>query len=792
MKHLSLNSLNVKIGVLLWFVVHAVLIALGVSVPWKMNSDLYSILPDSSETKNVSAAEKKLSARTMRNISVLVGHENFEVARAAAVALDSLLKENASLEETRLFVDENSLNETRSFFYKNRYLIQGKPVREAVATGNLESLKNKALQKIYGSFSMSDLNRLDEDPFLLGESSFDYFANHSPLMSGSFEILDGVLAATDSGMTYVMWSAVLSENVSAMASDGHVLERLNGVLDSLKQANAGLTFAKSGAMFHSYESSGMAKSEIAWISGVSITLILLLLLFVYRSPLPIVATVSTIALSAFTALSFTWFVFEDIHVFTFVFGTTVIGVSIDYAVHFFTSLKSGKCNVRSIIFKGLLLGFLTTELSYLALTFAGFPLLRQMAVFSMVGLLSSFLSITLLFHAVFDKRDSSETIANVPTNLPLAIPERFLKWYSVLPQKGVRWALIVFALALIPGLGMLCVHTDLESLYSMSPESKAAESLAARLNNLGVSSNYFIVEGSSEEEVLEREELLSERLGLAESDSLLQSHLALSNFIPSAKTQLATSASIKRLLLDSANLPVPAVQSYLAEIGVQKDSQFVAGFSPSQITPASLSEKLPPTLRLILQMLWIGPVETSTGTQFYSAVLPLHVSAQFDAQKIAGDMPHVYAVNKIKNVNASLTKISRMSLALVGIAYLVVFLVLVAVYKLSVALKIIRTPVLSSLFVAAFFGYAGIDFNFFAIVGVILTLGIGIDYALFFWEGGRNNLVTVLAVMLSAMTTLISFGSLVCSAFVPVSTFGFAVLLGIACCFLLSPLSGKR
>ena len=791
MKRLNLNSLNVKTGVLLWFVVHAVLIALGVSVPWKMNSDLYSILPDSNETKNVSAAEKTLSARTMRNISVLVGHENFEVARAAAVALDSLLKENRSLEETRLFVDENSLNETREFFYKNRYSIQGAPVREAIAAGDLESLKNNALQKIYGSFSMSDLNRLDEDPLLLGEASFDYFANHSPLSSGSFELRDGVLAATDSGITYVMWNAVLSENVSAMASNGHVLERLNGVLDSLKQANAGLVYAKSGTMFHSYESSNKAKSEIAWISGVSISLILLLLLFVYRSPLPIVATVSTIALSAFTALSFTWFVFENIHVFTFVFGTTVIGVSIDYAVHFFTSLKSGVRNVRSVIFKGLLLGFLTTELSYMALTFTEFPLLRQMAVFSMVGLLSSFLSITLLFHAVFDKRNQPEKKVSA-TNLPMLIPERFLKLYSALPPKGVRLVLIVFALALIPGLGMLHVHTDLESLYSMSAESKAAESLAARLNNLGVSSNYFIVEGSSEQEVLEREALLSARLGQAEQDTLLQSHLALSNFIPSAKIQQVTSASIKRLILDSANVLHPSVQSYLKEIGVQNDSLLVAGFSSEKTVPASLSDKLPSTLRLILQMLWIGPIQTDSGTQFYSAVLPLHVSAQFDAQAVAHDMPHVYAVNKIKNVNSSLTKISRMSLALVAIAYLVVFLVLVAVYKLSVALKIIRTPVLSSLFVAAFFGYAGVDFNFFAIVGVILTLGIGIDYALFFWEGGRNNLVTVLAVMLSAMTTLISFGSLVCSAFVPVSTFGFAVLLGIACCFLLSPLSAKH
>ena len=84
------------------------------------------------------------------------------------------------------------------------------------------------------------------------------------------------------------------------------------------------------------------------------------------------------------------------------------------------------------------------------------------------------------------------------------------------------------------------------------------------------------------------------------------------------------------------------------------------------------------------------------------------------------------------------------------------------------------------------------DFNFFAIVGVILTLGIGIDYALFFREGGRDNLTTTLAVILSATTTLVSFGSLVFSEFTPVKTFGLSVLLGILCCFLLSPLSAKR
>ena len=60
------------------------------------------------------------------------------------------------------------------------------------------------------------------------------------------------------------------------------------------------------------------------------------------------------------------------------------------------------------------------------------------------------------------------------------------------------------------------------------------------------------------------------------------------------------------------------------------------------------------------------------------------------------------------------------------------FIILVVVYKFTDALRILRAPILASFFVASAFGYLNMEFNFFAIVGVILTLGIGIDYALFF------------------------------------------------------------
>lgn len=797
--------LSAKTGIILWVAIHAVLIVLGLSVPWKMDSDLYSILPDSNEIKNVSAAEKVLSARNMRNITVLVGHENFDVARSAAVALDSMFKGDSSFEETRLFVNENAMNEMREFFFKHRYTLQGRTIREMLANGDFESLKNRALQKIYGSFSMADLNHLDEDPFLLGDAAFENFVQNSPMSLSRFAIRDGVLYATDSNATYVMWSAVLSEKVPSISSEDHVVARLNHVLDSLKMTQPGLLVAKSGVPFHSFESSDRAKSEIAWISGVSIVLILLLLLYVFRSPVPILATLSTIAVGIFTALAFTWFLFGNVHVFTFVFGTSVIGVSIDYAVHFFVHRKAGVRNVRSNIIKGLLLGFLTTELSYVALSFADFSLLRQMAVFSMAGLLSSFLTITLLFHAAFENAIVSgegSAAKSVPANLPTQFPKVFLNAYAKLPKWGFRLMLVLFVVALLPGLKQLHVHTDIGNFYTMNDEIKASEALTSKLNNLGVAPTYFIVEGNDGIEVLENEEQLTERLNQAEKEGLVKSYLATSNVIPPEKYRIEQYVTFWKLFFvkwsllnkffeNKSVLIKPNVRDYLTEIGVENDSAFVASLDLSNnitMIRSFENDSLPQTLRSILQMLWIGNV----GDKYYSAVLPLHVSDKFDAQKIAEGLPGVHVVNKMQNINNALTKISHVSLKLVGVAYAIVFLILIIVYKFKDAVRIIRAPVLASLFASSVFGYAGIDFNFFAIVGVILTLGIGIDYALFFKEGGRSNLTTALAIMLSAATTLISFGGLVCSAFVPVHTFGLAVLLGISCCFLLSPLSDKR
>ena len=208
-----------------------------------------------------------------------------------------------------------------------------------------------------------------------------------------------------------------------------------------------------------------------------------------------------------------------------------------------------------------------------------------------------------------------------------------------------------------------------------------------------------------------------------------------------------------------------------------------------QKNPAALfggiseNQELPMQFKNLKEMLWIGEI----NGKFYSAVMPLHLSEEFNAENFEDTENGIFAVNKMKTINSALTELSVSALALVAFAYFAVFFILSFVYTWRDSLRIVRAPILACLFTLSMLGYLEIPVNFFAITGLILVLGIGIDYSLFFKDSADHSDSTAFAVLLSTLTTLFSFGTLSLSSFVPVSVLGLTVLLGISACFLLSP-----
>jgi predicted exporter len=79
--------------------------------------------------------------------------------------------------------------------------------------------------------------------------------------------------------------------------------------------------------------------------------------------------------------------------------------------------------------------------------------------------------------------------------------------------------------------------------------------------------------------------------------------------------------------------------------------------------------------------------------------------------------------------------------------------------------------------------------NLFSLLALVLVLGIGINYTLFFSNPRGTPLTSMLAITLAMMTTLLTLGMLVFSATQAISSFGIVLVSGIFTAFLLAPLA---
>ncbi|MGF1754610.1 hypothetical protein L4C33_13545, partial [Vibrio makurazakiensis] len=127
---------------------------------------------------------------------------------------------------------------------------------------------------------------------------------------------------------------------------------------------------------------------------------------------------------------------------------------------------------------------------------------------------------------------------------------------------------------------------------------------------------------------------------------------------------------------------------------------------------------------------------------------------------------------------------------LLCIALVAIFVVLAIRYGWKHSVKMILPSLIAGIAALAVTTLLGSSLNLFNLLGLILILGIGIDYTLFFSEQKQSH-STLLAITLSALTTLLSFGLLALSQTHAIHSFGLTVLTGIFVAWLLAPIANQ-
>ena len=129
-----------------------------------------------------------------------------------------------------------------------------------------------------------------------------------------------------------------------------------------------------------------------------------------------------------------------------------------------------------------------------------------------------------------------------------------------------------------------------------------------------------------------------------------------------------------------------------------------------------------------------------------------------------------------------LTGLLALAVAVIAVMYLWRF-------RLPHGLICLVPTVLSLATGIAALGYSGHNLNLFSLLALILVLGIGINYTLFFTNPRGTPTTSMFAIFMAVVTTLLTFGMLVFSATQAISSFGIVLSFGILTAFLLSPLT---
>ena len=760
-----------------------------------VDSDLFNLMPKSISMASVKKADDKMMAVTSQNVFILAANEDFSKAKGVAEKVYASLAGSPNFESLTLYSDVGSMSEITDFLYKYRWNLIDEKTADQILSDDAAAgdFALNALSQAYSGFTMLPLDNIESDPFLLTEYNLQNYLNAVQNAGTAMSVKDGVLASKFEGKWYVMIRGILSQRGSKLASKNNAITEIYAACHTAV-AGDDTSFVFSGTPFHSHESSNSASREITLIAVISMLAVIILLIFIFRSIKPLLFSVGSIVLSVGIAFAATLAVFHKMHVITLVFGTSLIGSCIDYSLHFFThwagnkNLKSGE-EIRKHIFSGLLMAIISTGICFAILLFAPFTILKQMSLFCLTGLVSSFLT-TLALYPYIKLPEVRGKVRFTST---------FAKLVSKLEQKWVGRS-VILALFILSLLLLIVFHknikikNDLLTLYDMKGRLLEDEITASQVIQY-TPGGWYIVSGENEEALLQNEEELRKDFEALTAGGV--GYVSTSNFVPSMAVQEKSRAACKKLL----ELAVDQLEALGFD---EEEAQEFAGKMEAEFAASAddyvLMEKgnVPDFIASAIASAWLGEIDG----KYYSVVLPVKVTDYTNYRSLAKEDKGIYFISKSQDISADLDKLTIMVLKFFVVAYVIMFIMLKFFYSWKQALKIISVPFLIILVVMAIFAAFKINMEFFSVTGLILVFGLGLDYIIYMMEnekrknaaGEAEDNIKVLepfATMVSFVTTIISFGALALSSFKPVHLIGLSIFIGLFTAYVSSFFYGR-
>ena len=536
-------------------------------------------------------------------------------------------------------------------------------------------------------------------------------------------------------------------------------------IETIERAASDLKVETSGAGVFAAASRAAIEREAWLLSVVSGTLILLLMLRIYRRARLVALCFLPVASGLALGAAAVGLVFGNLHAITLGFGATLIGEAVDYPSYACLNAAPGESLRRALerIWPTLRLAVLTTVLGGLTMLLSSFAGLAQLGLLTMSGVLSAGLVTRYVLPALAGEQ-------------PVMIEARAVPSFA-----GVsRFSPLVWVLAAAAATVLYLNRGELweDDLQAMNPVPERLKAVDRDLRReLGAPDVRYLAlaRAPGREAALEAAEALEPKLEALVRGGALRGYDLATRYLPS------TAAQKQRL----AALPSPPALKANLENALQG-----LPFKPGVFEPF---------LRDVEEARRHGPLAigdlrgTALGLRFDTLVTPLAAGwavliplyGVADAGAIAAQLPLL----DLKAESERLLAGYRLeALRLSALAAGAIVLVLALGLRRAGAVVQVLAPVAAALLVtAACLQLAGERLTVFHLIAMLLVMGIGLNYSLFFERPDA-----LFSLLVTCATTVLAFGTLAFSSNPVLHAIGLTVTVGSLMAFALSALTPRR
>jgi predicted exporter len=773
-----------------WVVVHA-----------RYVTDLSAFLPAHPTATQELLVEQLRDGPAARVILIALENADADTRAQISRLMASRLRLNAAFTSV-----ENgepvSAAKTQSFLFQHRYLLSDAVTPQHFTANGLHEALEVTIAGLASSTGLLLKSLVPRDP--TGEM-LHLIDQLTPPQTPQTQ--DGVWVAEGKRALLIVQTAAAGSDTDAQQRALEIIRRTfeTSRNDTGPRASS-VTLKMSGPGVFAVAARARIQTAAVRLSVISSLLVVMVLLTVYRSIPALILGLLPVASGALVGIAAVSLGFGVVHGITLGFGVTLIGEAVDYSIYFFIQTsRHGLSNPgipgQNRLWPTIRLGMLTSTCGFASLLPSGFPGLAQLGLYSISGLITAALVTRFVLPVLLPKDFKIRDVTSLGVRLGAV--------RDTLRSPGGRTigtiASILTALALLT----LYRHHDTlwdRELSSLSPISPADLRYDATLRkDLKTADvlDLIVITAPTLDAALFDAEHVGEALQPLIAQRIISGFESPANYLPSLATQRIRRAALpdERALRENLELATRGLDlkdNLLPDFISDVEDARQAG----TITAADLNGT---SLRTGFDALMLNRGD------HWSALVPLHASLSevsgeplpIDAALVRAALAHApVKAARLLDLKAQTDGLysdylhEAMRLSAAGFLT-IIGLLLLALRSVSRVLRVLAPLVLAVLVVAATLTMFGQQFTILHLVGMLLIVAVGSNYALFFDKESVDDRhltspLTLASLGIANLSTVIGFGLLSFSHVPVLEALGVTVAPGTFLALLFSAVMTSR